>query len=87
MALVVVRAARGNAARAHEIYTDAIRVAVVHSPQVIKLADPAAFLWRWQIYGETPPISDEWREVAEFAHQAFPHAAMHFADLHAVLAD
>jgi len=32
-------------------------------------------------------VGDEWREVSEFARQAFPHAAMHFADLHAVLAD
>ena len=85
--LALCELARGNPTRAHEIYTDAIRVAAAQAPQVIKLSDPAAFLWRWQIYGETPPISDEWREVAEFAHQAFPHAAMHFADLHAVLAD
>ncbi|HUB11805.1 MAG TPA: tetratricopeptide repeat protein [Acetobacteraceae bacterium] len=85
--LALCELARGNAARAHSIYADAIRVAVAQAPQVIKLSDPAAFLWRWQIYGETPPVGEDWREVAEFAHQIFPHAAMHFADLHAVLAD
>jgi hypothetical protein len=86
--LALCELARGNPSRAHEIYADAIRVPVVHAPQVIKLSDPAAFLWRWQIYGEAPQVNGEdWHEVAEFARQSFPHAAMHFADLHAVLAD
>jgi len=85
--LALCELARGNPARAHAIYADAVRVAVVQAPQVIKLSDPAAFLWRWQLYGETPPVGEDWREVAAFAHQSFPHAAMHFADLHAVLAD
>ncbi|HET9018119.1 MAG TPA: hypothetical protein VFN46_00940, partial [Acetobacteraceae bacterium] len=85
--LALCELARGNPERAHAIYDDAIRVAVVQAPQVIKLADPAAFLWRWQIYGETPPMDEAWHDVAEYAHQNFPHAAMHFADLHAVLAD
>jgi hypothetical protein len=79
--------ARDNPVRAHEIYADAIRLPVTHGPQVIKLADPAAFLWRCQIYGEEAPVGDSWREVAEYARQTFPRAGMHFADLHAVLAD
>jgi hypothetical protein len=79
--------ARGNTARAQEIYTDAIRISATHAPQVIKLADPAAFLWRAQIYGELQPVREDWREVAEFARQAFPRAGVHFADLHAILAD
>jgi tetratricopeptide (TPR) repeat protein len=78
--------ARDNPARAREIYADAIRLPVTHGPQVIKLADPAAFLWRCQIYAEAAPV-DDWREVAEYARQTFPRAGMHFADLHAVLAD
>ena len=88
---------RGNAARAHEVYADAIRLAVVHAPPVIKLADPAAYLWRRQIYGDAASISEDrlgedwpredWPEVAEYARQTFPRAGMHFADLHAVLAD
>ncbi|MBX3503037.1 MAG: tetratricopeptide repeat protein [Alphaproteobacteria bacterium] len=78
---------RENPARAHEVYADAVRLAAVHAPPVIKLADPAAYLWRRQIYGEAGPMDEDWREVAEYARQAFPRAGMHFADLHAVLAD
>ena len=32
-------------------------------------------------------MAEDWREVAEYARQTFPNAGMHFADLHAVLAD
>jgi hypothetical protein len=78
---------RDNVARAHEIYADAIRLSVTHAPQVIKLSDPAAFLWRCQIYSEGTPAREDWHEVAEFAGKTFPRAAVHFADLHAVLAD
>jgi tetratricopeptide (TPR) repeat protein len=85
--LALCELARGNSARANEIYAAAIRIAVTHAPQVIKLADPAAFLWRSQIYNETAPVGDDWHEVAEYARQTFPRAGMHFADLHAVLAN
>jgi tetratricopeptide (TPR) repeat protein len=85
--LALFELARDNPARAHEIYADAIRLPVTHGPQVIKLADPVAFLWRCQIYAEASPVGDDWREVAEYARQTFPRAGMHFADLHAVLAD
>jgi tetratricopeptide (TPR) repeat protein len=85
--LALFELARDNVARAHEIYADAIRLPVTHAPQVIKLADPAAFLWRSQIYAEAAPAGDDWHEVAEYARQTFPRARMHFADLHAILAD
>lgn len=79
---------RGNTGRAHEVYADAVHLAAAHgAPQVIKLADPAAYLWRCHIYGEPAPAGDTWREVVDFARQTFPHAGVHFADLHAVLAD
>lgn len=85
--LALFELARDNAARAHEIYADAVRLSVTHAPQVIKLADPAAFLWRCRICGEAAPVGDGWREVVDYARQTFPRAAMHFADLHAVMAD
>jgi hypothetical protein len=85
--LALFELGRDNLARAHGIYADAIRLSVTHAPQVIKLADPAAYLWRCRIYGEASPAGDDWREVAEYARQTFPRAGMHFADLHAVLAD
>lgn len=78
---------RDDPVRAHEVYADAVRLAAVHAPPVIKLSDPAAYLWRREIYGEAGPMVEDWREVAEYARQAFPRAGMHFADLHAVLAD
>ena len=78
---------RDNPAQAHEVYADAIRLGVVHAPPVIKLSDPAAYLWRRQIYSDAQPMAEDWREVAEYARQTFPNAGMHFADLHAVLAD
>ena len=85
--LALFELARDNPARALEIYADAIRPAVTHGSPVIRVADPAAFLWRRQIYAEAAPVDDGWREVVEYARQTFPHARIHFADLHAMLAD
>lgn len=85
--LALFELARDDPARAHEIYADAIRPSVTHAPQVIRLADPAAYLWRRRIYAEAAPLGDDWHEVAEYARQTFPRAGMHFADLHAMLAD
>lgn len=84
--LALFELARDNPARAHEIYADAIRPAVTHGPQVIKVADPAAFLWRQRIYAEAAPVG-HWREVVEYARRTFPRAGIHFADLHAIMAD
>ncbi len=85
--LALCELARDNPARAHEIYADAVRATVTHGPQVISLADPAAFLWRCQIYSAEAPDREDWREVADFARKNFPQAGMHFADLHALMAD
>lgn len=85
--LALCELALGNPARAHEIYTDALRVTVTHGPQVISLADPAAFLWRSQIYSEEASDREDWGEIAAFARKNFPQSGMHFADLHAVMAD
>ena len=85
--LALCELARGNTDRAHEIYSDAIRVSVTHGPQVISLADPAAFLWRCQIYSTEASDRKDWRDIADFARKNFPQAGMHFADLHAVMAD
>jgi hypothetical protein len=78
---------RGNPDRAHEVYDESIRVGVVQAPPVIGLADAAAYLWRRQLYAHGTPTGEEWREAADYAWQTFPHAGMHFADLHAVMAD
>jgi len=85
--LALCELARGNAARAGALYADAIRPAVSHAPPLFNLADSASFLWRWRVYGETPPLDSEWQEVAAHAEKFFPRAGMHFADIHAILAE
>jgi tetratricopeptide (TPR) repeat protein len=78
--------ARGRPEAARALYDDAIKPDASQAPPFFTLFDAASFLWRWQIYGEHPPISSEWAELHEFGERHFPHAALHFADLHAVLA-
>jgi tetratricopeptide (TPR) repeat protein len=85
--LALCELARGNSGRAASLYADAIRPAVSHAPPLFNLADSASFLWRWQIYEETPPLDGEWVEVMAHASRFFPQAGMHFADIHAILAE
>jgi hypothetical protein len=54
---------------------------------MLSLADSASFLWRWWLYGATPPIEQEWDEVAAHAGRHFPRASLAFADLHAGFAE
>jgi hypothetical protein len=54
---------------------------------MLSLADSASFLWRWWLYGITPPLEQEWDEVAAHARRHFPRASLAFADLHAGLAE
>ncbi len=85
--LALCELARGSSERARTLYADAIRPAVSHAPPLFNLADSASFLWRWQLYGESPPLDGEWDEVAAHVQRFFPHAGMHFADIHAILAE
>ena len=84
--LALFELARGNPERARELYADAIRPAVSHAPPLFNLADAASFLWRWRIY-ETGRDLDGLAEVASHARQHFPQAGIHFADVHAALAE
>jgi len=77
----------GRPERARALYEDAIRPAVSHAPPLFNLADAASFLWRWRIYGESPPVDEAWPEVAAHAKRYFPQAGIHFADVHAALAE
>ena len=77
----------GRPERAYALYDDAIRPGVSYAPPLFNLADAASFLWRWRIYGETPPLDGEWPEVVAHAKQYFPRAGIHFADVHAALAE
>ncbi len=85
--LALCELARGNSERARALYADAIRPAVSHAPPLFNLADSASFLWRWQVYGESPALDGEWEEVAAHVRRFFPLAGMHFADIHAILAE
>src|SRR5206468_6806270 len=77
----------GRPEQARALYEDAIRPAVSYAPPLFNLADAASFLWRWQVYGESPPLDGEWQEVAAHARRFFPGAGVHFADIHAILAE
>jgi hypothetical protein len=85
--LALFELARGNSDRARAIYLDAIRPSVAQSAPMLSLADSASFLWRWWLYGVTPPLEQEWDEVAAHARRHFPRATLAFADLHAGLAE
>jgi hypothetical protein len=85
--LALFELARGEPARARALYEDAIRPAVSHAPPLFNLADAASFLWRWRIYGETPPLDEPWDEVIAHAKRHFPRAGIHFADVHAAFAE
>ena len=85
--LALFELACGRSERARALYEDAIRPAVSHAPPLFNLADAASFLWRWRIYGETPPLDEPWDEVAVHARRHFPRAGIHFADIHAAFAE
>ena len=85
--LALFELARGQPERARALYEDAIRPAVSHAPPLFNLADAASFLWRWQIYGETPPLDESWAEVMAHAKHYFPRAGIPFADVHAAFAE
>ncbi|HVH80454.1 MAG TPA: tetratricopeptide repeat protein [Stellaceae bacterium] len=84
--LALFELARGNSERARELYADAVRPAVSAAPPLFSLADAASFLWRWQIYEAGAALQAE-AEIAAHARQYFPQAGIHFADVHAALAE
>jgi hypothetical protein len=73
--------------RARSLYDGGIRPGVSRAPPFFTLFDAASFLWRWQLYGKTPPLAGEWNDVQMLARTHFPRAGLHFADLHAALAE
>jgi len=85
--LALFELALGNSDRARTVYLDSIRPSVAQSAPMLSLADSASFLWRWWLYGATPPLSQEWEEVSAHARRHFPRASLAFADLHAGFAE
>ena len=84
--LALFELARGNPERARALYADAIRPAVSHAPPLFNLADAASLHWRWQLYEAGAPLDDS-AEVAALARRHFAQAGIHFADVHAALAE
>ena len=84
--LALFELARGNSGRARELYLDAIHPAVSHAPPLFNLADAASLHWRWQLYEAGAPL-DDGAEVAALARRYFAQAGIHFADVHAALAE
>jgi tetratricopeptide (TPR) repeat protein len=76
---------RGDPDAAAEIYDRGIRPAVSHNSAMFILVDCAAYLWRRAVAGHPPPADDA-REIRDFALAHFPHAGMHFVNLHRALA-
>ena len=74
----------GDAETALALYRDAIRPEVAASPPLFTLADAASLLWRLGLYGRTVDAA-AWGPVQALAAQAFPHAGLAFADVHATL--
>ncbi|MEQ9640726.1 MAG: tetratricopeptide repeat protein [Alphaproteobacteria bacterium] len=75
----------GDVDAALALYDDAIRPDVATSPPLFTLADAASLLWRLAAYGQTVDTA-AWGPVAALAGNAFPHAGLPFADVHATMA-
>jgi hypothetical protein len=80
------RAVRAGARQPRAGAGIAIRPPVSSAPPLFNLADASSFLWRWQIYelGDPPGAR---AEAATLARRYFPQAGIHFADVHAALAE
>lgn len=75
----------GERERAIDIYRQEVRPSVCLSPPLFVLVDGSAFLWRLDLYGDTPDEADR-REVGDFGAKISPAASVGFFDLHAGLA-
>src|SRR5262249_8923612 len=81
--------ARDRPEDARAVYDDAIQPSASLAPPFFTLFDAAAFLWRWQLYGHASPASltGDLAQLHNFSRKHFPQAGIHFADLHAALAE
>lgn len=73
--------ASGDAEAAMARYLDAVRPAVARGMPINVMSDAAAFLWRWQAYGQPQP-TELWAEAAAYGAAAFPKAGHAFVDAH-----
>jgi tetratricopeptide (TPR) repeat protein len=75
---------RGDAAGALEIYGEHVHLSVSGGMPINLVSDAASLLWRLRLDShDTPPGA--WREVADYARQAFPQPGHAFVDAHMAL--
>ena len=77
--------AEGDLDAACRLYREAVSLAGHSGLPRQKLQDAVSFLWRVELAG-APRDEAAWREMHDFAVQAFPQASTAFPDLHVVLA-
>jgi hypothetical protein len=75
---------RGDAAEAMAIYLGSVRPSISKGAPINVVTDGASLLWRMDAYGYQAG-EEQWRELASFAHVAFPKPGHAFTDAHMAL--
>ena len=77
---------RGDAQTALALYDANVQPSASHGVPINVVSDCASFLWRLDVYGHAAPPA-RWREIADYAHRAFPKPGHSFVDTHMALAE
>ncbi len=75
----------GDASAALRLFREAFAPEVHSGPPRGKLNDGVAFLWRWELAGQSRD-ADAWRVMRDFVDHEFPRAGAAFSDMHIALA-
>jgi hypothetical protein len=75
---------RGDAEAALAIYADQVHPAVSKGVPLNIVSDAASLLWRFEAYGYQVP-DGLWKQISDYADQAFPKAGNAFADAHMLM--
>lgn len=76
----------GDPDAAFRLFRENFAPGTYRAPGLFIVADGISFLWRAELAG-APRDEAMWQVLHDFAHQAFPHPAVAYADTHAALAD
>lgn len=74
----------GDAEAALALYGAHVRPQASQGVPINIVSDGASFLWRMDLYGHAAPAA-RWREIADYAEQAFPKPGHSFLDPHLAL--
>ena len=77
---------RGDVETALALYDEHVRPPVSQGMPINVVSDGASLLWRLDAYGYSAP-ADLWREIADYARNAFPRAGHAFIDAHLALVE